>query len=313
MSEIIVRLKDIKGSVHTGGAFSHPNWEVIGRWIEQHVSEPSMNDAWIDIASQWLGMLVAQLPSGYQLHESDEFMLVTREHEENAHRLIRWCEKYHRKIVDALGSVASDIGYGKHVVIAFSDLELYYDYIDAFYVGEGEFGGSGGIFLDHGYGHIVLPTVDWSTERTIVHELTHSLLCHLTIPMWLDEGVTQVMEDIVLESSNFQMDAELAYRHKAYWHRLTLEPFWSGEAFSSTDEGQELAYSLAQVLVRNMMSDYARSFSKFLLAADYADAGEAASIAVFDVGLGHHASQFLGQGKWAPAASYALPDASQSS
>ncbi len=119
-------------------------------------------------------------------------------------------ESSRRIILDSLGSVAREEGYGKCVLFAFAKADTYYDYIADYYPDEGEFGLSGGMFLDDGYGHIAIPAVyAGGYERTLAHEMTHALLQRrLPLPAWPNEGVTQVIEDIAVGGSYFMVDRE---------------------------------------------------------------------------------------------------------
>ncbi len=41
--------------------------------------------------------------------------------------------------------------------------------------------------------------------------------------MWLNEGVTQVMEDIVVDASEFLASPEWAREHRDYWNATTIQ------------------------------------------------------------------------------------------
>lgn len=120
--------------------------------------------------------------------------------------------------------------------------------------------------------------------------------------------MTQVVEDMVVGSSDFLLDHETARRHRGYWNRETIETLWSGECFIAPDEGQELGYALARILVLNMMSDYPDEFVEILNTADYRDGGEAAFQAICGESLAERVEQFLGPGEWAPQVDYGNPD-----
>jgi hypothetical protein len=130
------------------------------------------------------------------------------------------------------------------------------------------------------------------------------MLRHLPLPLWLNEGVTQVVEDLVLESSNFFINREQLERHRAYWNKDSIHTFWSGDSFDAADDGQHLSYSLAEVLIRNLMSDFPKSLLKFVTTAHYNDAGEEALRLTCGVGLAERVAQFLGPGNWQPRSSY---------
>ena len=201
-------------------------------------------------------------------------------------------------------------GTGNTLFCFSADIDSYYDYVTDFYPDEGEFALSGGMFLDVGYGHFtVCPAYGDDYERVIAHELNHALLRHLPLPLWLNEGVTQVMEDVVQDSSYFMVDHEIRRRHRAYWNAETIDMFWSGDSFFSPDDGQELSYHLSQVLFRNLMSDYPMAVSEILNNATFVDAGNAAFVGSCSIPLADRVAQFLGNGPWAPRDNYLVPDA----
>jgi len=309
MSTMPITLASIPSALETREGLPRPDWEIIAAWVEAHVAEAEYESTWSNLARDWCDTLAAALPSGYARSESDNFLMLANGDGKFAERQLAWCEHARRKILDTLPGVArdegyNDGGYGKHVVFCFYT-EEYYTYIADSSPEEGEFGGSSGTFIDRGYGHFVLQRIDGAaTDRVIAHELNHALVRHLSLPIWLDEGLTQVMEDMIVETSYFQVDAEIVRRHRRYWNAKSIDTFWSGESFFSADEGQELSYHLAQVLFRNLMADYPRNILDFLAAADYSDAGNAALLKVCGVALESRVAQFLGAGDWSPGARY---------
>lgn len=302
-------LHAIPEAFEKGERFITPNWARIGDWVDENIPRDRLNEVWTQLARQWLEMLREVLSESYTITESEEFVLVANGDARLNNRMLASCEHARRTILKTLPDVACDEGYGKHVVLAFADTEDYYDYISDFYPEEGEFALSGGVFLDQGYGHFAICLAYGDDhERTIAHELNHNLLRHLPLPLWLNEGVTQVMEDLVVDSSYFYTNHEMVRRHRAYWNPGTIDDFWSGESFFSPDDGQELSYHLAQVLFRNLMADFPIQMSPLLNAANYEDAGNAALRQLCSVSLGERVKQFLGDGAWEPSRSYSEID-----
>ena len=295
------KLSSIPNAVAIRDGLPRPDWSVVAEWVGAHVAEADLDDAWTTLAGDWMGILASALPAGYRRSESDEFMLLMRGDARAAERILGWCEHARQVILDTLPDVARDDGFGKLVVLAFDSDEHYYDYIADFYPDEGEFGLSGGIFMAQGYGHFAFRVYSSGAhDRVIAHELNHALLRHLPLPLWLNEGVTQVMEDLVVGNSYFMVDREILRRHSEYWNETTIHEFWSGDSFDSPDDGQELSYHLAQVIVRNLMSDYPKQLLDFLLTATHEDAGNAALVQTCGVSLGERVAQFLGPGCWSP-------------
>ena len=112
------------------------------------------------------------------------------------------------------------------------------------------------------------------------------------------------MEDVAMGNSYFRVVRDTVLMHRNYWNGETIDSFWSGESFSFADAGQGLSYQLAEILFRNLMSDYPKQIVPFLKLANYADAGDAALRDTCGVSLSDRVAQFLGSGPWAPRTDY---------
>jgi len=286
-----------------------PDWVEVRDWLATFTDQPEQNEAWNLFAEKWLAALIEALPDGYRVHESDGFYLLSQVDEASSGRMLRWCESSQRKIDEFLPEIVFEEQGWKMIVLALSGRELYCNYVADFYPEMGEFGMSGGMCMAD-LGHIVLcviPNAD--LERTIAHELVHGALAPLPLPLWLNEGVTQVLEDMIVDVSSFQMNSFIKNEHRAFWNEKTIDEFWAGDSFYRPDDGQHLSYSLAQVLVLNIISGYGKKLNRFLIEAQKSDAGNAAAGAVFDVSLGERVAQFLGPGNWQPSGNYETMDA----
>ncbi len=217
------------------------------------------------------------------------------------------CRSYEdslKKILASLVGVASDEGFGKHVVMMFASLDDYYSYIAYFYP-EGESPMSGGVCLSgEGYVHFAFPTTDYSSYRTVlVHELTHGCLGHLPIPVWLNEALAMRMEQVICGSDIFHLDQELYDKHTAHWDAKSIQQFWTGESWEIPGDSFELSYNLAQVLWRKIELDLAAphpEILQFILNAHFEDGGEAACLSIFNLSLSELVVDFLGEGAWEP-------------
>lgn len=283
-----------------------PCWEQFSESISESVPQEGWNEAFVRATRHWLSTLADALPPGYEVSEGDDFHVLCKPGRTDGRGMLAFCERALETITGIIPSVESpDVGltgYGKHVVLGFADAESYYTYVSNFYP-EGEFGGSSGVFLNGCYRHIAL-MVGFDYERTIAHELTHLCLCDLPLPQWLNEGVALLAEDLAAPRSLDWHTPEVAGRQKRHWRERGLERFWSGDAFFAADEEQELAYSLAEVLVRQLLTDFPRRFAEFLLAADCRDAGVQAAAQALGCELAERVSQYLGAGDWHPKGPY---------
>jgi hypothetical protein len=161
-------------------------------------------------------------------------------------------------------------------VVVLATAEEYYSFVSRFYVEEGEYATSGGIYIGASADNFPLFAVNGQMkqeiEKTIAHELTHHALkpdramratC-AGLPLWAEEGLTQMMEEHVTRSSHFVFNREMLERHRALWDEIGFEGFADGKVFQSPiGEHQELSYNLAEMLTRSLLSTRKRDFFAF--------------------------------------------------
>lgn len=278
--------------------FSRPNWKAIHAFVQTKVPKEDWSGTWICIAEKWLDEMAKDLGSPCRVHRSGNFLCLSDLDEENTRTLLSYAESVLGIIRVVLGEAAWTGYLGKHVLLFFSDPDDYFAYI-SFYYPEGTHALSSGVFLASGYAHVALPCVNQSSaEHVLVHELVHNLLCHLSIPAWLNEGLAMVIEERVFRRS-FLIDHELVDRHAAHWNDKNIQAFWAGESFHVPGEESELSYSLARILI-TLLSENAKDFKGFIMNADWHDAGQDAALAILNRDLGEVAAEFLGVGNWRP-------------
>jgi len=285
---------------HSVDNFPRPNWEAIQSDVEKNHKEADQHELWCDIARAWTDRLASSFPSNHSIHESENFIVVTSEPQQYVSVFQGFLERTLKRIVDALPGIASDQGFGKHVVLIFDDIELYYSYLSYFYDEDGVYGLSSGVYLNRGYGHFAFPHQELSYAESIAaHEMTHALVSHLPIPAWLNEGMAVGVENLITGSAPLRMDNETYARHRSFWGEGEIQEFWSGESFHRPDEGQELSYHLAQFAINSLSQDY-DAFTRFANKAHFSDGGEAAAKEVYQGSLGNLIAQYFGEGDWAP-------------
>jgi hypothetical protein len=281
--------------------FSRPDWEAIGEWIETNLEESERMGAWGMAARQWVDRLAAECGRGYRVFETANFLIVTAAPDETAADA---CQSFEGILKQLVQGLQMGVPRWKQVVLMFADVDLYYRYICFFYP-DGEHPANGGICLSGGgYLHLAFPTVEYARYRSVLaHELTHALLVELPIPTWLDEAVAMQMEDTVCFTARFRLDRELLDQHLAHWDAETIQQFWSGESWQIPGDGFELSYNLAEVIWRKIQGEIAKSreqLLRFINEATKDDAGEAACLEIFQMGLGEVVADFLGPGEWKP-------------
>lgn len=291
-----IDLSNIPGAYH----LPRPNWEVIETWVDRNVAKLRRPQAWADICTQWLGTLNTALANSYQFESSETVLLFAPRDFGQTRLLLHFAEGVLSTIADSLQGITRESWQGPLVVLLFADADSYYSYISPFY-SEGEFGGTGGVCIRQGRLHIALhPATYDGLQATIAHELTHACLSHLTLPLWLEEGITQFVEELVHSQRQFQLDRESAERTRILWRERGLSDFWWGNAFQQADEAQECSYRLAQIIFRLLATDHRPNLPAFVRTAHAGDAGESAAREHLGFGLAQIAAQFLGPGEWEP-------------
>lgn len=77
----------------------------------------------------------------------------------------------------------------KSIFVALDSQEQYYQYVANYFPEDGEFAFSGGMYVNHGCPHFITVKQElYRLEPVIAHEMTHSAVAHLKLPLWLDEG-----------------------------------------------------------------------------------------------------------------------------
>ena len=172
--------------------------------------------------------------------------------------------------------------------------------ISHFYSDDGEYGLSSGIYLNKGYGHFAFPYTNITdVEPVIVHEMTHALVSHLSIPLWLNEGMAVNVENNFTGYSGLRIDNEMIQAHQGFWGEEEIQEFWNGDSFSRTDEGQRLSYELAQLITNTLAQDY-DVFVNFVNKAHFSDGGKQAASEIYEGDLGGLLVNLLGEADWSP-------------
>lgn len=255
------------------------DWPRVQAWIDG-IAGPEARSAARDAAElAWLQHLRQALGEGYRLQVQDRIALLSTLEPAVARATLDFVQRTGQRIVRVLDGVAAAVDGGHDILIVFDDEETYYAYVARFYGADGgEFAFSGGMFIDAGCGHFVTRRAELqAVEPVIAHEMTHACLGHLPLPAWLNEGLAVNTEQRLCPPprpalSPLQMHA----RHRAFWGADEIQQFWCGRSFLRSDEGNELSYDLARILVAQFGADWAR-FRAFALAAQAADAGQAAA------------------------------------
>lgn len=262
-------------------------WSTAQAWVDSIADEQAQHEAWSLCERAWLAHLRPVLGPGYRVRSQGRALLLSTLPANVADATLTFVNKTVQRIVRVLDGVAASPEWGCDILIVFDDEESYYRYVSHYFPEDGEFAASSGMYLHHGCGHFVTVKADLrAVEPVIVHELTHSCLSHLPIPAWLNEGLAVNTEYRLCPpprppSNPLQQHA----RHQKFWRSEIIQEFWSGKSFLRSDEGNELSYDLARILVSRFAADWDR-FRRFAVSADLADAASSAARAHLGIELG---------------------------
>lgn len=289
--------------------FPRPDWNAVyERQSKMEFSDAERNTFWADLGREWMHLLRPCFGSDYKIYESSNFWLVSDQPEKMCRLLINWAETTRAKVLNLVDVGATKHLFGKCPIIVVSDLNAYDQYC-AFYIPEDQLGPSGGVFLNHGYGHFIFPFHNINqAEPVLVHELAHSLVSHLPLPPWVNEGVAQLCENIISHSDGLDYE-KIKDIKDTFWTTKTIQEFWSGAGFCRFDDGQLLNYHLAREVTRELAADRVR-FLAFLVEVDADDFGAAALLKHFNLTASDLLADYLGAGDWSPRRppSGALPE-----
>lgn len=298
---------DIADHVTWNESFPHPNWESIQPLLDglDAAEQVAARD---EVVRQWLDKLAEVFPGCYQVAESDHHLLLCLDG--FPHRavlqLARQCRAF---MLHTLPGICPSPH--KVPILIWHDQETYYHYLARFYP-DGDHGGSAGVHIRAECQHVVLWGKDLnSVDSIIAHELTHAGLGLAELPLWVEEGLAQIVEHDIAGRQLLELTSKMGALQKRYWHRFSLQSFWDGTAFVQASRSSQLAYQLAEVLVRLLLAEAQPSWfglvrgqqSKlvsFLTAANASDAGEAAAHEHLGISLADLAARFLGPGDWDP-------------
>lgn len=273
------------------------DWSATQRWVDAVTGETDQARAWSDCERAWLEHLRVALGPEYRLREHGTALLLSTLDKNVAEATLAFVNKTLQRVVRILDGVAHVPGWGHDILVVFDDDDAYYQYVAHSYPEAGEFAGSGGMYINAGCGHFVTVKADLrAIEPVIAHELTHACLSHLPIPAWLNEGIAVNTERRLCPppSSAGTTPQQMHARHQKFWGPEEIQQFWSGKSFLRADEGNELSYDLARIIVSQFGAEWDR-FRPFVLFAHAEDGGASAAAEHLGVHLGDAVSTLLEQ------------------
>jgi hypothetical protein len=281
--------------------FPRPDWQSLWADLEALPNDEAREHAWLAHGHRWLTETAEVLGGDFHVADVSGFWIVSNRPARQLERIGKLLQGARRRILGDLDGVARDPLFSQLAVLWLEDETQYYEYVSHYYPDAGEFSFSGGMFLRAGYPHFVFPHYEEFSEleHVMSHELTHALVSHLPLPLWLNEGMAVTMEEAIAGRVHARTIPERLDEYPDFWNAGTIQEFWNGESFSRPDEGNALSYALAQLLTVNLAHDF-DAFRAFALAASWEDGGEAAARDTLGISLGDLVSSVFGKGDWTP-------------
>ena len=270
----------------------HVDWSGVWPWVDAFGDRAVRNEAWALCERAWLAHLAQALGPAFLVRSEGDTLLLSSLDARAAHVVLEYVNRTRSRVLRVLEGIAADDEMGKDIVILFDDDEGYYRYVSHHYPEAGAFALSGGMCIhDGGCVHFVsVKHEQHALEPVIAHETTHAMLAHLPLPLWLNEGLAVNTERRLSPPVAGPRHTDVGVhqmhrRHVEFWGCDEIQEFWSGASFGRPDQGNELSYDLARILVEQFAADWPR-FVQFVNAAQRDDGGEAAARSCLGLALG---------------------------
>jgi hypothetical protein len=272
--------------LETRDGFPLLDWQAVNAWLAG-IAPSRHAEAWTACERGWLMHFCSAQGGEFRLDENETAMIVSDLPPNVARAALEFMSRTLRRIHVVLKGIAQVPDAGKDLLIVFADPDTYYRYVSLFYPDTGEFALSAGMHINQGCSHFVTVGKDLhQVEPVIAHEMTHGCLSHLPIPAWVNEGLAvNVEKRLTGPGTSLHTPERMHERHAEFWTPQTIQEFWSGKSFLRTDQGNELSYDLARILVEQFSKDW-DGFVRFCNAAQAEDGGAAAAVAALGADLG---------------------------
>lgn len=253
--------------------FLRPDWDALRAHI-QAMPEDQRDAAWAAVLKRWLREQAPLFHPSFAVHESENLVLLSALTPGRARLLLEYAESALQRILKDLAGAGRARHEGPLVILHFRGENRFSAYMAPYGKPETDWTTMPGLFLDDGHRRIVLMGEDQTRlEAHLPRQLARAALHHLPLPLWLGEGLPLVMQARHSRAQAGVTPEELQHVQAA-WKKMSLQPFWSGEAFLKGAE----AYVLAWLLCAALMERHSGApWRDFLLEADRADGGAAAA------------------------------------
>ena len=281
------------------------NWLKFENWLNSIPDQEHRKNA-IQLGHRaWLSFMRQAIGPHCYLYESDE-AIVLATLEPNVimagARFIKTTKERIRRILREIARFPVD---AKSILLVFDDAGSYQRYCSIYNPRAGQNQQSSGMFIGvASCPHFVTMRAELlQVEPVITHELVHSAVQWLDIPLWLNEGMAVSIERRLHQTrGQFNSAPELVAQLQAFWDESRIQQFWSGTSFHRDDAGTPLSYELAHILVENLAHQQ-KEFIRFVLSAKRGDAGAIAARKELSLDLGAAVCILLERNateKWSP-------------
>ncbi|MFZ6742810.1 hypothetical protein ACO0LC_06280 [Undibacterium sp. JH2W] len=282
------------------------DWWHFQLWLGGIHDTQARQEAILFAQRAWLFALKQTIGPHCYLYESEQaFVLATLEPNVIV-ASAQFIVKTRKNIARILPDVACFPDKFKSILLIFDDEASYQRYSSIFYQAKEGRAQSGGMFIAQDCcPHFITKQDDLLlVEPIITHELTHSALAWLDIPLWLNEGLAVTLERrLHSRYLTRKLNAEeLLDDLRNFWDEWRIQEFWSGTSFHRSDEGTKLSYELAHILVENL-AHQPKEFLRFIQAANKQDAGVKAAREIMLLDLGAMICQLIDvnvTSEWSP-------------
>ncbi len=273
----------------------------LANWLNSNVATEFHTSMWEEAKRAWLLHVREALGASFQITESETALLLSSLNSNTARTTANFMSNALEQVLGVLDGIALAPQWGKDILIVFEDAESYYRYLSFFYPGAAALGLGRGMYIRAGVGHFVTVKADlYAIQSLMIHEMTRNCLAYLPLPLWLNVGIAVNTERQLVNKKSCGGCGSQQLHHKllAYWHESEIQKFWSGASFQRADEGLQLSYELARIMVELLAKDW-QSFKSFVTNAHADDAGTAAAWAHLDMDLGELVCVLLERDYWA--------------
>ena len=253
------------------------DWGMADHWVAQQPSDPDIRPRLKRaVVAAWLEEMRDALDADHQAWRRHDVEALTPLENAAGKRIAEASASAGAEIARALVPIRGRDPIDPYAIVALKPLEAYISFKAHFLHDDANVATSGGFYMQGSESEFPVialsAAMPHALETILAHEVTHHALVDAGLPLWAEEGITQMMEERVAGGAPFNITSEQAARQRSRWAEDQLVEYVDGDMFKSPDDDdQELAYQLSQWVVRMALERDAKKFFEFLRACRSAD------------------------------------------